>query len=137
MESKPSGILYLWKTDKRQELICIICPRGCRLTAETGPGGKLEISGNSCPRGIEYARQKLTAPMRVLTALMRLQNMEKPVSVKTDRPVPKALLFDCAAEIYRPHPAPPVRRGDILIRDLCGTGCNVVATRDAIAGESR
>ena len=120
------------KTDKHQELICIICPRGCRLTAETGPDGKLEISGNSCPRGIEYARQELTAPMRVLTALMRLQNMEKPVSVKTDRPV-----FDCAAEIYRTHPAPPVRRGDILIRDLCGTGCNVVATRDAIAGESR
>ena len=109
------------KTDKHQELICIICPRGCRLTAETGPDGKLEISGNSCPRGIEYARQELTAPMRVLTALMRLQNME----------------FDCAAEIYRTHPAPPVRRGDILIRDLCGTGCNVVATRDAIAGESR
>lgn len=124
------------KTDKHQELICIICPRGCRLTAETGTGGELEISGNSCPRGIEYARQELTAPMRVLTALMRLQNMEKPVSVKTDRPVPKALLFDCAAEIYRTHPAPPVRRGDILIRDLCGTGCNVVATRDAIAGES-
>ena len=125
------------KTDKHQELICIICPRGCRLTAETGPDGKLEISGISCPRGIEYARQELTAPMRVLTALMRLQNMEKPVSVKTDRPVPKALLFDCAAEIYRTHPAPPVRRGDILIRDLCGTGCNVVATRDDIAGESR
>ena len=116
-------------SDHHQKLICIICPRGCLLTAKTGQDGNLEISGNSCPRGIEYARQELTAPMRVLTALIRLQNMEKPVSVKTDRPVPKALLFDCAAEIYR--------RGDILIRDLCGTGCNVIATRDAIAGESR
>ncbi|MDO5131803.1 MAG: DUF1667 domain-containing protein [Eubacteriales bacterium] len=120
--------------ESQQTLICIVCPRGCQLTAGTGQDGRLEISGNSCPRGIEYARQELTAPMRVLTALMRLQDMEKPVSVKTDRPVPKELLFDCAAEIYRTHPASPVHRGDILIRDLCGTGCNVIATRDASAG---
>lgn len=124
-------------SDHYQELICIICPRGCRLTAETGQNGELEINGNSCPRGIEYARQELTAPMRVLTALMRLQDMEKPVSVKTDRPVPKALLFDCVAEIYRTHPAPPVHRGDVLIQNICGTGCNVVATRDAIVAAAR
>ena len=36
------------------------------------------------------------------------------------------------ALMYRTHPAPPVRRGDILIRDICGTGCNVIATRDAM-----
>ena len=118
------------QTETRQELICINCPRGCLLTAQTGPDNQLEITGSSCARGIEYARQELTAPMRVLTALMRLQGMEKPVSVKTDRPVPKALLFDCVREIYRANPVPPVRRGDILIRDLCGTGANVIATRE-------
>ena len=69
--------------------------------------------------------------MRVLTALMRIQGSDKPVSVRTDLPVPKAKLFECAAEIYRTHPSAPVRRGDILIRDLCGTGSNVVATRDS------
>lgn len=115
---------------KAEELICITCPRGCRLTAlDTGNG--IEISGNFCPRGEAYGRQELTNPVRVLTALMRLQGTDKPVSVKTTSPVPKALLFECAAEIYRTHPEAPVHRGDVLIRNLCGTGSNVIATRDS------
>ena len=115
---------------KKEELVCITCPRGCLLTAQETESG-IEISGNFCPRGEEYGRQELTNPVRVLTALMRLQDTKKPVSVKTDRPVPRAKLFECASEIYRTHPEAPVHRGDILIRDLCGTGCNVIATRDS------
>ena len=115
---------------KKEELVCITCPRGCLLTAQETDGG-IEISGNFCPRGEEYGKQELTKPVRVLTALMRLQDTEKPVSVKTDRPVPKAKLFECASEIYHTHPKAPVHRGDILIRDLCGTGSNVIATRDS------
>ena len=115
---------------KQEDLICIVCPRGCRLTAQTTEAG-LELSGNFCPRGKEYGLQEVTNPVRVLTALMRVRDTEKPVSVRTDRPVPRSMLLAGAAEIYRTHPAPPVRRGDILIRDLCGTGCNVIATRNS------
>lgn len=115
---------------KKEELICIVCPRGCLLTAEKTEYD-INITGNFCPRGGEYGHQELTNPVRVLTALMRLQDTEKPVSVKTDRPVPKAKLLECASEIYKTHPAAPVHRGDILIRNLCGTGSNVIATRDS------
>ena len=38
------------------------------------------------------------------------------------------MLKKCAAEIYRNHPKLPIRSGDILIKDLCGTGADVVAT---------
>ena len=117
-------------SQEQKELVCIVCPRGCLLTAEQTEQG-IEIKGNFCPRGREYGQQELTNPMRVLTALMHIQGSEKPVSVRTDLPVPKAKLFECAAEIYRTHPSAPVRRGDILIRNLCGTGSNVVATRDS------
>ena len=90
--------------EKTEELVCITCPRGCLLTAQETDGG-IEISGNFCPRGEEYGKQELTNPVRVLTALMRLQD--------------------------NTHPKAPVHRGDILIRDLCGTGSNVIATRDS------
>ena len=118
------------KAAQKQELICINCPRGCLLTAARN-GEDLVIQGNACDRGPAYARQELVNPMRVLTVLMRPADGSAPVSVRTDRPVPKDMLFACAAEIYRTHPETPVRRGDILIRDLCGTGSNVVATRDS------
>lgn len=115
-----------------KNLLCIICPRGCRLTARETPEG-LAVTGNFCPRGAEYARQELTDPVRVLTALMRVDGAARPISVKTDRPVPKDLLLACARQIYETHPQLPVRRGDVVLRDVCGTGCSVIATRDAIS----
>lgn len=113
-----------------ESLICIICPRGCQLTARETPEG-LAVTGNFCPRGEEYARQELTNPVRVLTALMRVEGAEKPISVKTDKPVPKSLLLACAKQIYTTHPRLPVHCGDVVLRDVCGTGCSVIATRDA------
>ena len=112
-----------------QELICISCPRGCMLTV-TGSSGHVTVSGNFCKKGEEYGRQEVTAPSRVLTVLMRPEGSTKPVSVKTDRPVPKDLLFACADAIYKVHPPLPVKYGDVLIENLLGTGCNVIATCD-------
>ena len=36
------------------KLICIKCPRGCELEVE----GK-QVSGNMCPRGIDYAMEEI------------------------------------------------------------------------------
>ena len=122
-------------TDKKQAaaetILCINCPRGCLMTAVRGTDGKLSVSGNYCARGTAYAVQELTAPTRVLTGLMRLKGAQVPVSVKTDRPVPKELLLRCAEELGKMHPEGPVKRGDVLVKDLLGTGCSVVATRDS------
>lgn len=112
-----------------QELICIRCPRGCMLTV-TGSGGHVTVSGNFCKKGEEYGRQEIVSPTRVLTVLMRPEGSSRPISVKTDRPVPKELLFACADAIYKVHPPLPVKYGDVLIENLLGTGCNVIATCD-------
>ena len=62
---------------------------------------------------------------------MRPEGAARPVSVRTDRPIPKGLLFEAAEEIYRTHPGLPIQKGDVLIEDLLGTGARVLATRDA------
>ena len=111
------------------ELICINCPRGCLLKI-TQTGDELDISGNFCTKGLPYARQEITAPQRILTVLMKPENAVRPLSVKTDKPVPKSMLKECAAAIYRTHPVLPIKYGDILIENLCGTGANVIATAD-------
>lgn len=118
-------------TIEKQELICITCPRGCLLTVSPDRDGKLSVEGNFCAKGREYAEQEVKAPERVLTVLMRVEGSDRPVSVKTDKPVPKAKLFECADAIYKVHPKAPVHYGDVLIEDLCGTGCNVIATCDS------
>lgn len=111
------------------ELICINCPRGCVLRVNR-ENSTLDITGNACPRGIEYANQELTNPVRVLTVLMRIDGLSTPVSVKTDKPVPKDKILDCAKEIYQAHPKSPVHYGDVVLRNVCDTGCNVIVTTD-------
>ncbi|MDD6311020.1 MAG: DUF1667 domain-containing protein [Firmicutes bacterium] len=108
------------------ELVCISCPRGCNLTVNGD-----EVSGHYCKRGIEYAKAETTNPVRVLTCLMRAEGRQKPISVKTDKPVPKALLLECAKAIYEVHPKLPVACGDVLIENILGTGSNVISTCDA------
>ena len=115
--------------DKNTELICINCPRGCLLQVEQ-QGEEIAVTGNFCSKGIPYAKQEITDPQRVLTILMRPEGADRPLSVKTDRPVPKALLKECAKAVYSTHPTLPVKYGDVLIENLCGTGAKVIATAD-------
>ena len=116
---------------EKKSMICINCPIGCRINAERTESLDWSISGNECRRGESYVLQELTNPLRVLTALMRPEGTEKPLSVKTDRPVPKAKLMECAAQIYKTHPELPIDTGDVIIEDLCGTGARVIAKRRA------
>ena len=116
--------------EKIQYMICINCPRGCRINVVRSEAG-WTVSGNECTRGESYALQELTDPQRILTVLMRPEGSEKPVSVRTDRPVPKAKLMECVERIYAVHPKTPSKAGDVLMEDLCGTGARVIATRSA------
>jgi len=114
-----------------RELLCINCPIGCRLTVEEN-GDDYIVSGNRCMKGEVYAKQEMRAPMRVVTALMPVEGIDRPMSVKTSQPVPKELIFDCV-EAMRTHLLEaPVHCGDVVMKDICGTGADVLATRDLI-----
>jgi len=115
-----------------KELICINCPMGCRLSIVMKSGHVEMVKGNVCSKGVEYAKQEAVNPIRVVTALMRAANREKPFSVKTAAPIPKHLIFQCIEEIYHTHPKAPVAIGDTVIPNVCGTNVNIVATQDVL-----
>ena len=43
-----------------KNLVCIVCPNGCRLTVTEGEN--IEVSGAKCPRGKAYAVSEMTNP---------------------------------------------------------------------------
>ena len=43
-----------------KELTCIVCPRGCRLSIDE----KLNVTGNFCPRGANYAKDEFCSRHR-------------------------------------------------------------------------
>ena len=103
---------------------------GCPLTATMDGTAVVKVSGHNCGRGIAYARMEAVAPVRIVTALTRPANRDRPLSVRTAAAIPKNLLFQCVDEIRRAAPAAPIACGDIVLDDVCGTGVAVVATQD-------
>ena len=54
-------------------IICIVCPKGCRLTVDENT---LAVTGNGCPRGAEYGKNELTHPVRVVTSTVRVEGAD-------------------------------------------------------------
>lgn len=114
-----------------KELTCIRCPLGCILAAELDEGGAVgRVSGNTCPRGEEYARKELMSPTRMVTSTVPVRGgVEARVSVKTAADIPKDKIFACMAEIRGTVLDAPVTEGEVLLADVAGTGVAVVATK--------
>ena len=109
---------------------CICCPLGCRIEVALDENGQVsEVSGYTCKRGADYAAQEAVAPERMVTAVLCVSGCLEPVSVKTQRPVPKAAMKNVLAAVAALRLDAPVAAGDVLIEDVCGTGVAVVATK--------
>lgn len=111
-----------------RDLTCIVCPRGCQLKVELDESGAvLSVTGNTCPRGKQYAIDECTHPMRTVTSTVRTADGGV-VAVKTDRTIPKERMFDCMTEINKAVKTLPAHIGDVVIENVLGTGANVVIT---------
>ena len=116
-------------------LTCIICPNGCELEVvwenEGGVPESITVTGNKCPRGVEYAEQELKNPMRTIASSVALTGGTMPlVSVRVNGPIPKAKIMDVMAVISETSVDAPVKIGDVVIADVLGLGVDVVATRN-------
>ena len=112
-----------------RELTCIVCPKGCQLKVELEGKKVISVSGYTCKRGLTYAETECTAPMRTLTTTAPVEGGGV-VTVKTDRTIPKELLFDCMKAVNTARVSPDAKLGDVVIENVLGTGANVVTTRN-------
>ena len=112
-----------------KELICITCPRGCHLTVDDN----MNVTGNFCPRGKAYAIAELTHPVRTLTSTVKVESKENPrVPVKSNNPLPKELIFKAMEEIDKVSVKAPIHIGDVIIKDVCGSGVDIIATKNIL-----
>ena len=112
-----------------KELICITCPRGCHLKVDDN----MNVTGNTCPRGKDYAIAELTHPVRTLTSTVKVFSVDNPrLPVKSNNPLPKELIFKAMEEIDKVSVKTPVHIGDVIIKDICGCGVDIVATKNIL-----
>ena len=113
-----------------RNLICIGCPLGCPVTV-TMDGDDINVTGNTCPRGADYAKKEVLSPTRIVTSSIKVNDgVIARVSVKTKSDIPKSKIFEVMKEIQAVRIDAPVALGQVLIADCAGTGVEIIATKD-------
>ena len=110
-------------------LVCINCPKGCELDVDAAGDGVV-VKGHFCPRGEEYGRAEATNPVRMVTGLVKVAGSRRPLPVKTRTAIPKGKIAEVTNLLANTTVVSPKCTGDVIIRDVCGTGIDVVATAD-------
>ncbi len=106
------------------DLVCIVCPNSCKLTIENGT-----VTGATCNRGVQFAKDEVTNPMRTVCTTVATVFEECPVlPVRTDKEIPKNRMFDLIALTKGFKLDHKVKRGDVVMEKVLGTDANLIAT---------
>ena len=112
-----------------KELVCIVCPKGCRLHVDEE--NDYQVIGNSCPRGETYGHNEIKNPTRVLTSTVCVEGgLYRRCPVKTESAVPKGKLMEIMQALNGVCLKAPVAIGQVVLENAAGTGVNVIVTKN-------
>ena len=98
-----------------KNMTCINCPVGCRMEVTIEDGQVIKVQGQACKRGETYAKQEAVNPLRMVTAVVKVEGSEMPLSVKTAAPIPKKDIPACMAAIAALKLHTPVQAGQVVL----------------------
>ncbi len=109
-----------------KEIICIVCPKGCHIKVDEDNN----ISGYSCPRGLQYAQNEITCPQRTLTSTVKIISTEiARLPVASNGDIPKNMMFAIMDELAKIEVKAPIKLYDVIIKNVLQTGVDIIATR--------
>jgi CxxC motif-containing protein len=115
---------------KVHKFTCIGCPSSCEIELTEDDGKILEAAGAGCKIGKDYAKKEFTAPERILTSTVRVENGVLPVlPVKSEKPIPKKLIRDSVSELAKVTVKAPIKQGAVVYSNILNTSVNVIASR--------
>jgi len=115
-----------------KDMVCIVCPLGCKLKVMKNDESQngYAVKGNKCFRGANYGITEMTNPTRVLTTTVVISGATvRRLPVKTSGPIPKHLINDAMKVINKVEVKTPIKVGQAIIKNILGTGVDVVASR--------
>ena len=109
-----------------KNVICIMCPKGCHLTVDDD----LNVTGNTCPRGVTYGKQEVTDPRRYLTSTVRINSKNyRRLPVISAGDLPKDRVADVVKYLDTVEVKAPVEVKQVIVENVLGLGVDIVATR--------
>ena len=115
---------------EKRHFVCVVCPIGCEIDVAHDGGKIISMEGNKCEKSQEFVSQELIEPMRILTTTVRIQGARwSVIPVRSDKVVPKRLFPRIMKKLRRIRLQAPVNILDMVVKDIVGTGANIIATR--------
>lgn len=115
-----------------KEYTCIVCPNGCHLTYDEKTD---VVTGNKCPRGVEYARSEFHHPVRSVCSTIKTTVKGYPViSVRTKGDIDKDKIFDLMKEINKIVITDYLTIGTVVMKNALNSGVDVITTTDMVKG---
>lgn len=115
----------------KTKIRCITCPVGCSMEVITDKlnGAVLEVKGNECAKGIKFAKEEITNPVRILTTTVKIDSVKSfRLAVRSLEPVPKDLVKDIISELRKIEICPPVKMGQVIGQNLSGSNAKIIAS---------
>ncbi len=115
-----------------KELVCIVCPRSCRMTI-TSEGDELVVTGNTCKRGKEFAINEMTDPRRTVCTTVRTSFPSVPVlPVRVSGAIPKNRIFDLMREVNSVTVSKRIGREEVVVKNILDLGVDLIATSNIL-----
>jgi CxxC motif-containing protein len=113
-----------------REIICIMCPLGCRMKVQVEGQEVIQVEGEGCKKGLKYAQQEVTFPGRILTTTVSTDSPEMPLlPVRSNKALPKEKLMACMKQISKHSVTGSVQLGQAVIENILGLCADIVACR--------
>ena len=117
-------------TSEPTEIICVACPKGCRLEARR-ENGEILVTHEGCKRGREYAVNEITDPRRMVATTVRVEKGSHPLlPVYTASPFPMDRITELLNVLRTVKIPAPVSVNQVVLADALGTGIDVIASRE-------
>ncbi len=114
---------------KKQELTCIVCPRGC-LIQIVEDEGNFTCSGNQCKRGEVYAIQEVTEPRRMFTTTVQVIGSKlSRCPVVSSSAIKKEDIFRIRDELDELVVHAPIELNQVIVKNILGSGIDIIASR--------
>jgi len=110
------------------KIICIVCPKGCRLNVDEN--NNFAVTGHDCELGESYGKNELENPVRTITSTVKICGaIHRRCPVKTSASIPKGLIMEAMKLLDHVELVAPVKIGQVVVADICGTGVDFVVSR--------
>ncbi|HEX2924777.1 MAG TPA: DUF1667 domain-containing protein [Ruminiclostridium sp.] len=114
-----------------REIVCIVCPNGCRMKVFIDEQNKVTHVNNAlCRNGRAYAENEVQCPQRSLTSTIKVKNGTHPlVSVRSSKPIPKEKIREAMSQLRLIELNAPVDFHQLVVSDILGTGADIITTK--------